>query len=99
TRSKRDWSSDVCSSDLGTIVFRYGRLVNAFSVILPASAARQLAARPDVRSVQPVTIVVKEDNHSTQFIGAPTVWRQGFTGKGMQIGRASCRKEWRDGGW
>lgn len=69
----------------GLVVFRYGRLVNAFSARLSAAAAAALAARPDVASVQPVSIVKLASNDSTRFIGAPQVWDLGYRGQGMRV--------------
>ncbi len=68
------------------IVFRYGTLVNAFSAKLSPKAADALARRPDVASVQPVSIVVKQNETSVPFIGAPQVWSHfGAQGQGMKL--------------
>jgi minor extracellular serine protease Vpr len=69
----------------GLVAFRYGRLMNGFSVRLSSQAAAALAARSDVASVQPVAIVKMLSNSSTQFIGAPKVWQLGFKGDGMRV--------------
>jgi minor extracellular serine protease Vpr len=70
----------------GSVVFRYGILVNAFSAQLSAQAAATLAQRADVRSVQPVGIVQKTLTTSVPFIGAPQVWNQfGVRGQGMRV--------------
>jgi minor extracellular serine protease Vpr len=70
----------------GKIVFRYGTLVNAFSAVLSPAAAKQLAARPDVASVQPVSIVKLDNSTSVPFIGAPKVWNKfGAKGQGMTL--------------
>jgi subtilisin family serine protease len=70
----------------GRIIFRYGTLVNAFSARLSASAARALAQRPDVASVQPVSIVKLQNSTSVPFIGAPQVWNTfGARGQGMRL--------------
>ncbi|HEX9124609.1 MAG TPA: S8 family serine peptidase [Actinomycetota bacterium] len=70
----------------GTIVFRYARLVNAFSVQMTASAAARLAQRPDVALVEPVPVVARLNDTSVPFIGAPTVWRKlGVKGQGMTV--------------
>ena len=70
----------------GTIVYRYGILVNAFSARLTGQAAAALVQRADVRSVQPVAVVQKSLSTSVPFIGAPQVW-QGFgvRGEGMRV--------------
>lgn len=41
----------------GTIVFRYARLVNAFSAQMTGDAAAAIARRPDVKLVEPVPVV------------------------------------------
>jgi subtilisin family serine protease len=70
----------------GRIVFRYGVLVNGFSAVLNANAAAALAARPDVASVRPVSIVVRHNSTSVPFIGATKVWnRLGARGQGMRV--------------
>jgi subtilisin family serine protease len=70
----------------GKIVFRYGTLVNAFSATLSGRAGAALARRPDVASVQPVSIVVKQNESSVPFIGAPQVWSHfGAQGQGMVL--------------
>ncbi len=70
----------------GTIVFRYGRLVNAFSARLSPAAVAAMRARDDVASVQPVSIVRALSNESTKFIGAPAVWGTlGVRGEGMRV--------------
>ncbi|MGE5461239.1 MAG: S8 family serine peptidase [Solirubrobacterales bacterium] len=73
----------------GSVVFRYSLLVNAFSVQMSADAARALAARPDVRLVEPVTIVralETENSDSVPFIGATKVNQKlGVKGKGMTV--------------
>ena len=58
----------------GTVLFRYSRLVNAFSVELSAQAAAALARRPDVKLVEAVPTLVRHLESSVPFIGAPKVW-------------------------
>lgn len=69
----------------GLIVFRYGRVVNAFSAKLSRGAAAALAKRADVASVQPVSIVQMHLETSVPFIGAPEVWAMGANGRGMRV--------------
>jgi minor extracellular serine protease Vpr len=70
----------------GTIVFRFGTLVNAFSAHLTPSVARALARRPDVAFVQPVSIMRLENSTSVPFIGAPKVWSHfGARGQSMTL--------------
>jgi minor extracellular serine protease Vpr len=70
----------------GEVVFRYSRLVNAFSARLSVKAAAALSARSDVASVQPVSIIKKTNETSVPFIGAPEVWRDlGVRGQGMRV--------------
>ncbi|MFB3738174.1 MAG: S8 family serine peptidase [Candidatus Velamenicoccus archaeovorus] len=70
----------------GTVVFRYARLVNAFSVQMTTSAAAQLARRADVARVEPVPVVTRLNDTSVPFIGAPKVWKDlGVKGQGMTV--------------
>jgi subtilisin family serine protease len=70
----------------GSVVFRYGILINAFSARMSAQSAATLAQRADVRSVQPVGIVQESLTTSVPFIGAPQVWSQfGVRGEGMRV--------------
>jgi subtilisin family serine protease len=70
----------------GRVLFRYGTLVNAFSAVLTPAAAREMAARPDVASVQPVSIVTLDNSTSVPFIGAKKVSQTlGVQGQGMTL--------------
>jgi minor extracellular serine protease Vpr len=70
----------------GDVVFRYDTLVNGFSAELSPAAAAELAARPDVRSVQPVAIVQRLNETSVPFIGATDVWEDlNVRGQGMTV--------------
>jgi minor extracellular serine protease Vpr len=70
----------------GTIVFRYARLVNAFSAQLTPDAAAALAKRSDVSRVEAVPIVVRDLESSVPFIGAPKVWKKlGARGNGVTV--------------
>jgi minor extracellular serine protease Vpr len=61
-------------------------LVNGFSAQLSPDAASALAGRSDVASVQPVSIVQKQNETSVPFIGAPEVWHDlGVRGQGMNV--------------
>jgi minor extracellular serine protease Vpr len=84
-RSSQDAAVRDAQARGGLVVFRYGKLVNAFSVRLSTAGAQALAARPDVSSVQPVGIVKMLSNESTKFIGAPKVWKAGYLGDGMRV--------------
>jgi subtilisin family serine protease len=70
----------------GTVMFRYSRLVNAFSATMSADAAVALADRPDVALVERVPIVVRHNETSVPFIGATKVWKNlGVRGQGMTV--------------
>jgi subtilisin family serine protease len=70
----------------GTIVFKYGTLINGFSAQLSPTAAAALAKRADVASVQPVSIVLLDNASSVPFIGATKVWQKfGVRGQGMTL--------------
>ena len=70
----------------GDVVFRYDTLIDGFSATLSPDAASQMAQRSDVSSVQPVSIVQKENETSVPFIGATKVWHDfGARGQGMVV--------------
>ena len=70
----------------GNVLFRYARLVNAFSARMSAADAASVAQRADVSRVEPVPIVIRSNETSVPFIGAPQVWRKlGVRGKGMTV--------------
>jgi minor extracellular serine protease Vpr len=70
----------------GRVVFRYNTLINGFSAQLSPTAAAGLAKRPDVASVQPVSIVLLDNASSVPFIGATKVWQKfGVRGQGMTL--------------
>ncbi|HEX5936495.1 MAG TPA: S8 family serine peptidase [Actinomycetota bacterium] len=84
-RSQREAIAQVRNLG-GTVTFRYRILVNAFSAKMSAQAASQLAKRPDVARVQPVSIVRKTLSTSVPFIGATKVWQDfGVRGQGMRV--------------
>ncbi len=68
----------------GDVVYRYDTLVNGFSASLSPPAASALAARSDVRSVEPVSIVTRLNESSVPFIGGTEIWDNlGARGQGM----------------
>jgi subtilisin family serine protease len=70
----------------GRVLFRYDTLVNGFSASLSPGAASDLAARDDVKSVQPVSIVQKLNESSVPFIGADQVHDElDASGEGMTV--------------
>lgn len=70
----------------GTIVFRYARLVNAFSAQMTGDAAAAIARRPDVKLVEPVPVVRALNSTSVPFIGATKVWHKlHVRGQGMTV--------------
>jgi minor extracellular serine protease Vpr len=82
----QDGAIRQAQSEGGRVVFRYGTLVNAFSAKLTPRAAADLARRPDVASVQPVSMVLLNNSTSVPFIGAPKVWQKfGAQGQGMRL--------------
>ena len=84
-RSQRAAVNDVEARG-GRVVFRYSRLVNAFSARLSPRAAAALVKRSDVESVQPVAVVRKANETSVPFIGATEVWNDlGVRGQGMRV--------------
>jgi minor extracellular serine protease Vpr len=70
----------------GTVIFRYSKLVNAFSVQISAEGAAALAGRSDVALVERVGIVVRHNETSVPFIGATKVQNKlGVKGKGVTV--------------
>ncbi|MGH2755105.1 MAG: S8 family serine peptidase, partial [Actinomycetota bacterium] len=68
------------------VLYRYSKLVNAFSFVGSADTARTLAARSDVARVMPVGVVTRDLFTSVPFIGAPQVWEQhDATGEGVRV--------------
>src|SRR5207249_7119497 len=89
TRSKRDWSSDVCSSDLGLMVVdgRRAALLVLFSIVLcrlPLYLASPQSQRARTVTERPVNLVV-----AAALAGSAPF--AGFAARVLQIGRASCR--------
>src|SRR5699024_11956700 len=97
-RSKRDWSSDVCSSDL-TLVF--GEDVGKNGGVFRATNGLQEKYGKDRVFSTPLA----ESGILGLSIGlAATGWRpvpeiqfMGFTFEAMEIGRASSRKRYSEG--
>lgn len=70
----------------GTVIFRYSKLVNAFSVQISAAGAAALAGRSDVALVERVGIVVRHNETSVPFIGATKVHKKlGVNGQGVTV--------------
>jgi minor extracellular serine protease Vpr len=70
----------------GTVVFRYGRLVNGFSAELSRQAALAMAARSDVALVERVSVIRRTLTSSAPFIGAPKTWKKvGVRGRGVTV--------------
>src|SRR5699024_11708122 len=88
TRSKRDWSSDVCSSDLMAL---YGYTISTISKV--TCSLRALGATPKERgnSILPtgkVPLPPKPYNGLSE--GLSRLWLIPMRSK--EIGRASCRE-------
>src|SRR5690606_40447994 len=82
TRFSRDWSSDVCSSDLVVMVLieqQFLYLVGLAGIKLDQLAARQ---------VFPVVLRIREDKGHYAIVDNPDK----FPRDPVEIGRASCRE-------
>lgn len=85
-RESQEAAIAATSSLGGDVVFRYDTLIDGFSATLSPDAASKLAARGDVRSVQPVSVVQRLNETSVPFIGATKVWHDfGARGQGMVV--------------
>src|SRR5206468_5089246 len=98
-RSDRDWSSDVCSSDLGATVSVPAFLVAERVIVLPAFSP--LALGVDVASYPYLSPILNGiDVDEARVIGIDEKGGLLEFGRvaGLQIGRASCRgRVWRSG--
>src|SRR5699024_12017455 len=90
TRSKRDWSSDVCSSDLCAI--RIGPLADSTLVATRLGTMhRYLCASPAYLDKRGTPVAVANlDDHETIEMPGPDGRAFPWV---FQIGRASCREE------
>src|SRR5439155_9646661 len=92
TRWPRDWSSDVCSSDLviGLVGRTLDRATNqAYYVALVEADPASIAQAGDVKlqAGMPAEVYIKgEERTPLQYLVEPVT---------QEIGRASCRKECR----
>src|SRR5699024_11734649 len=84
TRSKRDWSSDVCSSDLAELFFKAGfhGLKSGFKIDVVGDFLDELLVGDDA--------VGADDEHGAaeeaEFLDGDAI------GRTEEIGRASCRE-------
>src|SRR5207249_5395970 len=90
TRSKRDWSSDVCSSDLNQLQTFFDQLVVDLALLLdlvwglePGGEAGLELAKADV----------------VEAGGVDVISGDAACGFATQIGRASCRERGQSPGW
>src|SRR3546814_15591409 len=96
-----DWSSDVCSSDLGGYIFAESEPGHgaSFTIYLPVHAAREGAERPAVPPGSKAqgnelwgvgTILLVEDEATVRAVAERALVRKGY--RVVKIGRASCRE-------
>src|SRR5699024_11924063 len=88
TRSKRDWSSDVCSSDLGHHFHVLSKLV--YQLDRAVLLVLQIKGEKLVSSFAKVHLVASLEHHRELVLGAAII-RQ-CAGGTQKIGRASCRE-------
>ena len=85
-RASQEGAVSAARSLGGDVIYRYDTLLNGFSANLSPDAVSKLAARADVRSVQPVSVVEKLNESSVPFIGGTRVWQDfGARGQGMTV--------------
>src|SRR5207253_5792114 len=95
TRWPRDWSSDVCSSDLDPVLIAY-RDAGADVVYAPGLADLDRIAAVVEAVAVPVNVLALPNGPSVPELASVGVRR---VSTGGEIGRASCReREWRTGG-
>src|SRR5207247_7821359 len=90
TRSTRDWSSDVCSSDLALTGQADGgdRTIRDARDLLWCSIDND-----DSRDLDQLTVAVDAGGASRVLVAVADV--DAGVPQGSEIGRASCRKEWK----
>src|SRR5207245_8773282 len=85
TSCYRDWSSDVCSSDL--------RSVSALRSIWPAVTSKSSAFKTRaLGAADVVEIAVNKRRRAASRIALPYPFAGGMFGVNSEIGRASCRE-------
>src|SRR5207247_8462634 len=99
TRSTRDWSSDVCSSDLDAAT--RAELESQLKAGMSAEAVKKAMA--DVRGNQARAAVAQAlaSDANVRSVLSRDLIRQALDDAQLQIGRASCRdrvERWRCGG-
>src|SRR5699024_11503842 len=90
TRSKRDWSSDVCSSDLDTLAFRRNSL-----------CTRSICNGSKPSNSSPTSVLARDGTAVICFSPASAcAARDRCFGlrHDAEIGRASCRERLKSGG-
>src|SRR5699024_12119470 len=85
TRSKRDWSSDVCSSDLYTEIIQEG-FNNRWVDVVENVGKRSGAYSSGTYGTNPFILMNWQDNVNNLY----TLTHE--FGHSVQIGRASCRE-------
>src|SRR5699024_11439917 len=91
TRSKRDWSSDVCSSDLASIPLEESRarFTESIEILEKAFNEETFSYEGEYYSVENVSIVPRPLQKPRILTGG--VSQHNYE---LEIGRASCRERW-----
>src|SRR5207249_5841990 len=87
TRSKRDWSSDVCSSDLVSCPLRHRR-VEAVATLFDSRKMKSGGIRDRLKEVGIIQIIIGSGNCRM----LPNRQSGNRLREGVKIGRASCRE-------
>src|SRR5690606_41087266 len=88
TRFSRDWSSDVCSSDLGTYIFETPGVIHQF-INGPTVTEAVFVSTGDLELIDPESLELAGAATPAQILDQYVAKCEAI---GVKIGRASCRE-------
>src|SRR3546814_19994329 len=96
----RDWSSDVCSSDLGQVRVAEGGVVAGVDLAVEPGQLAGLEDRQRVELHQPQVLLVEQLVQAQHELGQLVELLGGQAqGEAHEIGRASCRERVSQSEW